>query len=372
MLKGIRVLDFTRLLPGPFATQILADLGAEVIKVEQPNVGDYARLSNKYKCIDGNSITFHGINRGKKSIALDLKNKNNINKLYKLLHNIDVVIESFRPGVMKKLGLDPEYLLKKYPKLIICSISGYGQTGPDKYRAGHDINYISRAGLMGLMANPTLPPAQIADISGGAFPALTQILASLYFREKTGKGNIIDVSMSDCSYSFGVYPQSISNNFKNAKISDGNWLLTTNQCGCYGVYKCKDGYISVGAIEPKFWNSFCKHVLKANHLVNKGLIGDEKGKQIRNEVERILMTKTCNEWNGILKNVDCCVEIIPKSEHISKNDKQLKERNLDIKFKINDKQYCVPKSPLNCKYTEFHQNRGPKLGEHNKEILSRL
>ena len=204
MLKGIRVLDFTRLLPGPYATQILADLGAEVIKIEEPIAGDYTR-KDPLQCVDGNSYGFHALNRGKKSVSLNLKKESDRIKCEKLIATADVLIESFRPGVMKKLGFDPHELHKKYPSLIICSISGYGQNGPQHLRAGHDINYISRAGLLGLMQKPSLPPAQIADLCGGSFPAAMQIIAALYYRQNNNnQGNIIDVSMTDCSYALGM------------------------------------------------------------------------------------------------------------------------------------------------------------------------
>eukprot|EP01084_Bolivina_argentea_P120800 214158_1 len=169
---------------------------------------------------------------------------------------------------MSKLGFDPKKLLKKYPSLIYCSISGYGQTGPNRLRAGHDINYISKAGLTGLLENPSLPPAQIADLCGGAFPAALQIIAALYYRQNNNnKGNIIDVSMTDCSYALGVMPQTIVQN-TNYLQSGGRNVL----CGavpCYNVYECKDGHISVGANEPKFWKTFCLEILNARHLISK-------------------------------------------------------------------------------------------------------
>ena len=161
MLKGVRVLDLTRLLPGPFATQILADLGAEVIKIEEPISGDYIR-KNVVTAIDGNSIGFHAINRGKKSVALNLKNQADKVKFDKLISTSDVIIESFRPGILNKLGFNPKKLLSKYPSLIICSISGYGQKGYLSQRAGHDINYLATAGILSLNEIPSLPPIQIA------------------------------------------------------------------------------------------------------------------------------------------------------------------------------------------------------------------
>eukprot|EP01084_Bolivina_argentea_P289252 496652_1 len=373
MLKGIRVLDLTRLLPGPYATQILADLGAEVIKIEEPKKGDYMRFGDpRTSCPDGTSITFHSINRGKKSVSLNLKTPSDKIKLDKLLATADVLIESFRPGVLKKLGFAPQDLLQKYPSLIICCISGYGQNGPKKLRAGHDINYISKAGLLGLSKHPSLPPAQIADLCGGAYPAALQIIASLYYRKVNGnKGNIIDVSMTDCSYALGVLPQTLVKNF-NIPMSDGQFTLN-GRFPCYNVYPCKDGYISVGANEAKFWKTFCLEILNAKHLISKQYVQNKQRDKVMQEITNIFMSKTCKEWEPIINGADCCVEIIPKVESIQ-NDAQMIARDLDVEFRVKDKVYTVPKSPLNMlRGVEFQNKPGPsRIGQHNEEILSKL
>jgi crotonobetainyl-CoA:carnitine CoA-transferase CaiB-like acyl-CoA transferase len=216
-LAGVRVLDMSRLLPGPFCefearqrgrcslftaltarppaarsagSQLLCDMGAEVIKIEDFNGGDYVR-SYPPAMSDGNSAIFHALNRGKKSVQLDLKNKDDHAAFMKLLGTADILLETFRPGVMKKLGLSPPSLLQRFPSLIVCSISGYGQTGPDSLRAGHDVNYVAKSGAFGTMPEPKLLPLQVADIAGGSYPAAVQILAALRQKEKTGKGAII-------------------------------------------------------------------------------------------------------------------------------------------------------------------------------------
>lgn len=381
MLSNIRVLDFTRLLPGGYATQILADLGAEVIKIEEPGVGDYARVgSNKEVCVDGNSCLFHCINRGKKSIVLDLKDKKNHEILTKLIKSADIVIESFRPNVLKKLKFSPSQMLEINESLIVCSISGFGQNGPDYLKAGHDINYISRAGLMGLVSNPsTLPSIQIADLCGGAYPAVIQILAALYARKANGnKGAIIDVSMTDNSYALTVYPQTLYNKTKEP-INDGNFILNGKYV-FYNIYKCKDGYISVGCVEPKFWYSFCKAINKPN-LQNKqfALTNSKEGQQIINEINDVLNTKTQNEWKFIFDKYDCCAEIISSPQNVTQNDPQLKYRDLDINVEIKSKDgqktefLTIPKSCLNMNNGIQFQNKcGPQLGQHNNEILSKL
>lgn len=371
------MLDFTRLLPGPFATQILADLGAEVIKIEEPSMGDYIR-NNIAQTVDGNSIGFHALNRGKKSVSLNLKTAADRVQLDKLIATSDVLIESFRPGVLSKLGFDPKQLLTKYPSLIICSISGYGQNGPYKLRAGHDINYLAHAGLLGLADSPSLPPAQIADLAGGALPAALQVIAALYHRQNNGgKGNIIDVSMTDCSYSLAVIPHAVTKN-TNKTLSHGRNVLNGG-VPCYNVYRCKDGWISVGSLEPKFWKMLCLDILNAKHLVSKGLLMGVHGERVKKEVNEIFMSKTCEEWRPLIEKTDCCVEIIPTLEEAGKA-RLIQARDLDIKVQIEDKRkgkvqtITVPKSPLNMLYgVEFQQKPGPtKIGEHNAEILSKL
>lgn len=199
VLQSIRVLDLTRLLPGPYCTLMLADFGAEVIKVEDSVTGDYLRGFEPK--LDADSAVFHSLNRNKKSICLDLKTEKERGYFLKLAETADVVIESFRPGVMKRLGLDYETLKQINPRLIYCAITGYGQTGPYKDKPGHDINYLSYAGLLHVMGEknrkPVIPAAQIADIGGGAYPAIAGILLALLEREKTGKGQLVDVSMLD-------------------------------------------------------------------------------------------------------------------------------------------------------------------------------
>eukprot|EP00736_Rhodelphis_marinus_P011953 Rmarinus@m.16487 len=186
-LSGVRVVDLSRLLPGPYATQMLADLGAEVIKVEDPEGGELTRYLPPL-APDGTSLVFHSLNRGKKSVTLDLKNKDDIAQLYQLLETADVLMESFRPGVMERLIGDVSQLREKFPSLVICRISGFGQTGPDRLTPGHDVNYCARAGVLSICTpHPAPLPVQAADICGGAYPAVMQVLAALYQREKNTK-----------------------------------------------------------------------------------------------------------------------------------------------------------------------------------------
>ncbi len=246
-LQSIRVLDLSRLLPGPFCTMLLADFGAEVIKIEAPELGDYARHYEPK--IDENSVMFHSLNRNKKSVTLDLKTDEGKDQFLQMVGKADVVVESFRPGVMKRIGLDFPVLEKINPCLIYCAISGYGQTGPYAEMPGHDINYISYAGLLELMGEkdgkPIVPAVQVADLAGGAYPAVTGILLALLEREKSGKGQFIDISMMD-----GVISllQSTLPNYlmKNIPSKRGEQMLSGG-LACYEVYQTKDGrWLAVG------------------------------------------------------------------------------------------------------------------------------
>ncbi|GAA0481811.1 hypothetical protein GCM10008986_03180 [Salinibacillus aidingensis] len=239
-LKSIRVLDLTRLLPGPYCTMLLADFGAEVIKVEDPMMGDYARAYEPK--IDEKSAFFHSLNRNKKSICLNLKSPEEKQYFLRLVEETDIVVESFRPGVMEKLGLDYQTLRDINPGLIYCSITGYGQTGPYRDKPGHDINYISYAGLLNLMGErdgkPVVPAAQIADIGGGALPAAIGILLALIERGKSGRGQFVDISMLDgvLSWLQILLPGYLTNHIEPER---GKQTLS-GALACYEVYQTKD------------------------------------------------------------------------------------------------------------------------------------
>ncbi|WP_346207732.1 CaiB/BaiF CoA-transferase family protein [Caldifermentibacillus hisashii] len=306
-LQSIRVLDLSRLLPGPFCTMLLADFGAEVIKIEAPDLGDYARQYEPK--IDENSVMFHSLNRNKKSVTLDLKTDEGKDQFFQMVGKADVVVESFRPGVMKRLGLDFPVLEKINPRLIYCAISGYGQTGPYAEMPGHDINYISYAGLLELMGEkdgkPIVPAVQVADLAGGAYPAVTGILLALLEREKSGKGQFIDISMMD-----GVISllQSTLPNYlmKNIPSKRGEQMLSGG-LACYEVYQTKDGrWLAVGALEMKFWRVFCQKIGKPEWiaLLNEQ---DEVQYKLKHDIQNVIYTKTLAEWMDIFEDAEACV-----------------------------------------------------------------
>ena len=314
-LQGIRVLDLSRLLPGPFLTMILADMGADVIKVEDPNLGDYMRAFPPAK--GGVGGRYLAVNRGKRSMVLDLKQAAGRDALLAMVEKADVVVESFRPGVMAKLGLAYEVLAARNPKIIMCSISGYGQTGPYTHRAGHDLDYIALAGVLAMTGpargGPQMPGVQIADLAGGALWSATAILGALVGRHRTGKGAHLDISMTEGA--LALVASELGNLDCGAKPTRGVETLNGG-LACYGVYRTKDErYLAVGALEPKFWLALNAAI--GRPPVAAELIGSPADQaRIRGELADIFLQKTAAEWHALLAPHDCCVEIVTELEEL--------------------------------------------------------
>ncbi len=369
-LQSIRVLDLSRLLPGPFCTMLLADFGAEVIKIEAPELGDYARHYEPK--IDENSVMFHSLNRNKKSVTLDLKTDEGKDQFLQMVGKADVVVESFRPGVMKRLGLDFPVLEKINPRLIYCAISGYGQTGPYAEMPGHDINYISYAGLLELMGEkdgkPIVPAVQVADLAGGAYPAVTGILLALLEREKSGKGQFIDISMMD-----GVISllQSTLPNYlmKNIPSKRGEQMLSGG-LACYEVYQTKDGrWLAVGALEMKFWRIFCQKLGKPEWipLLNEP---DEVQYKLTHDIQTVMYTKTLAEWMDIFEDAEACVSpVLTFAELV--NHPQVQVRRM---FETIEQDGIPVKHigiPIKLSRTPGKiRTAAPKLGEHTEYYLN--
>jgi crotonobetainyl-CoA:carnitine CoA-transferase CaiB-like acyl-CoA transferase len=273
-LSGIRVLDFSTLLPGPLATLLLAEAGAEVIKFERPDGEDMRRFQPLW---GKESVSFALLNRGKKSVVADLKDPRVRDRILDLSKTADVVVEQFRPGVMDRLGLGYAAFRAANPRIVYCAITGYGQTGPRKDRAGHDLNYIGDAGLLALSSGQAghrvVPPALVADIAGAAYPAVMNILLALRQRDTTGQGSFIDVSMADCVFPFMFWAL-------GAGFATGAWPgngsdLLTGGTPRYRLYETRDGKIAaVAAIEQRFWTSFCAAI-----GLEPELIDDERNKE---------------------------------------------------------------------------------------------
>jgi alpha-methylacyl-CoA racemase len=309
-LSGVRVLDLTRLLPGGFCTLLFADLGAEVLKVEDTGMGDYVRWAPPY--YDGaedsaKSALYLSLNRGKRSIRLNLKEERGREVLLRLVRDYDVLLEGNRPGVMDRLGVGYERLAQENPALVYCAITGYGQDGPYRDRSGHDMNYLGLIGLLGLTGEKDGPPVQaagqIADIGGGGLMAAFGILAALRERDRSGKGQFVDVSMADGALSWlamvaGRY-------FAEGAAPERGDLELAGRLVCYRPYACADGWVSLGALEPKFWQAWCRGVGRED-LVEKQF--EAPGSDAHAEVERIFMERTRDEWQAFASQHDCCLE----------------------------------------------------------------
>ena len=322
-LSGILVLDFTTLLPGPLATLMLAEAGAEVIKIERPE-GEDMRARAGHAVADG--AAFALLNRGKKGVTLDLKNGSERSKLRALLEKADVLVEQFRPGVMQRLNLGFEDVRKINPRIVYCSISGYGQDGPRAGEAGHDINYQSRTGLLALQPGPAekpvIPPALIADIGGGTMPAVINILLGLRQRDATGQGVHLDIAMTDAMFTFAWYAYAIGH--ATEKFPAPGELRLVGASPRYQLYPTRDGKIvACGALEQKFWASFCNTVGLPAPLMND--VGDPEATKA--ELTKIIAGQTAEYWRPKFAAADCCVTIMASLEE-ALHDPHFVERGL--------------------------------------------
>jgi crotonobetainyl-CoA:carnitine CoA-transferase CaiB-like acyl-CoA transferase len=309
-LEGVKVLDLSRLLPGGFCSLLLADFGAEVLKIEDTGMGDYVRWAPPYHEGADDSAKgalFLALNRGKRSIRINLKEEGGREVLLRLAKTHDVLLESFRPGVLDKLGVGYERLRQENPGLVYCAITGYGLDGPNTARSGHDMNYLGLNGLLGLTGERGGPPiqaaGQIADVGGGALMAAFGILTALRERDRSGEGQLVDVSMFDGSLAWLALVA--ARYFADGEVPKRGELELAGKFVCYRPYACKDGWVTLGALEPKFWAAWC-HGVERHDLVEKQF--DEPGSETHAEVERIFLERTREEWREFASNHDCCLE----------------------------------------------------------------
>ena len=322
-LSGLLVVDFTTLLPGPLASLMLAEAGAEVIKIEQPG-GENARRFPPM--IDGESAAFVMLNRGKTSMALDLKNEVDRTRLTELVKRADILVEQFRPGVMTRLGLGYEDMRALNPKLIYCSISGYGQSGPRVHEAGHDINYIGNTGLLDLqpgpLDHPVVPPMLAADIAGGSFPAVINILLALRARDQSGQGCHIDIAMTDAMFTFTWAALALGVAANRFPAPGEMWLVGGSPR--YQIYPAKDGkLIACGAIEQKFWSAFTKAIALPTPFIDDS----RDPKATRDAVAKLIAARTSEEWRPIFAAADCCTTVVTPLEEAMR-DPHFVERGL--------------------------------------------
>jgi alpha-methylacyl-CoA racemase len=361
-LVGIRVLDLSRLLPGPFLTMVLADMGADVVKVEDPRVGDYLRAFPPSK--HNMSGRFLAVNRGKRSLALDLKAPAGRDAFLAMCERADVIVESFRPGVLGKLGLAYETLARANPRIVVCSISGYGQTGPYTHRAGHDLDYIALAGVLAMTGPrgeaPQMPGVQIADLAGGALWSATAILGALVGRNRTGKGAHLDISMTEGA--LALLAAELGNFDCGARPTRGTEALNGG-LACYGVYRAKDGrYLAVGALEPKFWIALNQAIGRPPNVGE--LVGNADAQaKVRAEVAAIFATRTAAEWHAHLAEHDCCVEIVLELDELAAHPlHQAREVFFELPGEV--KQVRTPVGAPNS------PRFPPTLGQHSREVLA--
>jgi len=374
-LADVKVLDLSRLLPGGFCSLLLADFGAEVLKVEDTGMGDYLRWSApRYEGADesAGSALFLALNRGKRSIRLNLKDERGREVLLRLAREHDVLLESFRPGVMDRLGVGYDRLRQENPGLVYCAITGYGQDGPYTGRSGHDMNYLGLNGLLGLTGESGGPPVQsagqIADVGGGALMGAFGILAALRERERSGEGQLVDVSMFDGSLSWLALVAA-------KYLCDGQTpargdLELAGRLICYRPYACKDGWVTLGALEPKFWQAWCRGVGRED-LVERQF--NPPGSEAHGEVERIFLERTRAEWDDFASHHDCCLEpVLDLDEALDADLTGAREmvvrldqpgadtvRLLGVPVKLSR----TPGEPA---------GPGPALGQHTREVLADL
>jgi crotonobetainyl-CoA:carnitine CoA-transferase CaiB-like acyl-CoA transferase len=364
-LSGLRVLDLTRLLPGPVATLHLADLGADVVKIEDTGAGDYARTLGAPP--GETSAFFRLVNRNKRGLRLDLKRPEGVEVFLRLAREADVIVEGFRPGIMDKLGLGYAAIAAINPRIVYCAISGYGQTGPYRERAGHDINYIGYAGVLDQIGEaggaPVVPNFQIGDLLGGALTPLLGILAAVIDARGSGRGRYVDVAMTDAVLAHAIFP--LAGLLARYKAPPRGADLLSGGVPCYGVYATADGrHMAVGALEEKFWHLLCD-TLGCPGLKPHGLSFGASGAQAREELARIFAGRTQAEWVGVFDRIDCCVTpVLTIAESL--DNEQLQARGMVVEadgmpqfappFRISEYAFAV-------------ERPAPAAGEHSGEIL---
>jgi len=371
-LDGFKLLDLSRLLPGPYCSLLLSDLGMEVLKLEDPEQGDYIRAIGPVRKKD--SAYFLALNRGKKSINLDLKKKESKQIFFKLIQSYDIVLESFRPGVMDRLGIGYAELKKRNPSVILCSLSGYGQDGPYREKSGHDINYIGLGGILDLIGPkngaPIIPGVQIADIGGGLM-ATVAILAAIIHREKTGEGQFLDISMLDAVISWlsinaGRY-------FMDKEIPKRGDTQLTGKYACYQIYETKDGrYMSLGALEQKFWKDFCE-VIGRKDLIQKQFVEGEEQLLIIKEVQKLFKTKAQKEWVDFFRSADVCCEPILNLEQVFHHPHVLHRQMVEeIEHPVEGKIRQIGNPIKSSQFSFKIRTPPPSKGEHTTEILKTI
>jgi alpha-methylacyl-CoA racemase len=368
-LAGIRVLDFSTLLPGPLASLMLAEAGAEVIKIERPGRGDEMR--SYVPKFGGDSVNFALLNRGKRSIAIDLKEPGAVERLRPLLESADVVLEQFRPGVMDRLGIGYEALRALNPRIVYCALTGWGQSGPKADIAAHDLNYVAEAGMLGLAAGadgtPAVPAALVADIAGGTYPAVINILLALRERDRTGEGCKLDIAMADNVFTFLYW--ALGNGLAAGRWPQPGAEYVTGGSPRYNVYRTGDGrFLAAAPLEQKFWQNFCELIgLDARFRNDRG-----QEKAVKEEVARIVASKDAAYWEQRFAGEDACCTIV-RSLKEALQDPHFRARRL-FERALSAGARTIPALPIpvaECFRASGKERTYPPLGEANDLLDSK-
>ena len=373
-LHGIRVLDLSRLLPGGFCSLLLADYGADVLKVEDTGGGDYIRWAPPL--VEGvepsaASALFLALHRNKRSIRIDLKSGAGREVLLALVRSHDVVLESFRPGVLDRLGVGYDTLRAANPRIVLCSITGYGQDGPLRDRAGHDMNYLGLIGMLGLSGATDGPPVQsagqIADLGGGALMAAFGILAALRERDRSGEGQHVDVAMADGALSWLALVA--ARRLAGAEVPQRGRDALAGGLVCYRPYACADGWVTLGALEPRFWSAFCRGVGRED-LVERQF--DAPGSAAHAELEQVFAARTRAEWEAFSREVECCLEpVLDLDEALASEHVAARAMVVSLDQPGATEPVRQLGAPVKLSRTPPDTTRlpGPRLGEHTEAVL---
>ncbi len=372
LLQGLKVLDLTRLLPGPFCSMMLADYGADVLKVEAPGEGDYLRSWEPL--IDGTSAFFIAVNRNKRSLTLNLKKPAGKDLFQKLVLEHDVILESYRPGVMERLGCGYKVLSAIKPKLIYCAISGYGQAGSQAFKAGHDLNYMAETGVLNTTSSreiPALSGIQVADVAGGALYALSAVLAAYIKVLKGGKGSFLDISMTDGLVS--MLPLLSAYHYTLGMEPEPDTTIFNGQLACYQIYRTKDQReIALGALEKKFWDNFCQVIERQDLIEGDHQLIERQG-YLKGELTRIFAGRDAAEWELLLDGRDTCCEILKTMAEVQAAP-HFKERKMFYQMPLADGTCLVQTNTAvmvdGSKPTSHRP--APGLGQHTEDVLLEL
>lgn len=367
-LSGIRVLDLTRLLPGPYCSMVLADFGAEVIKIEEPTTGDYARNFPPFQ--NGFGCWHLQLNRNKKSLALDLKTEQGKQAFFRLLKTADVVMESYRPGVLERLGIDYEQAKKVNPKIVYCSLSGYGKKGPRVHEADHDINYVSLAGVTSMSGEkngkPAIPGVLMADMNAALLAGIS-ILTALRHVAETGEGQEIEVALYNAALT--LMPGAASLYFGDGFVAErgNNWL--TGAYPNYNIYETSDHrYLAVGALEKKFWANLC-NVLQKEDLIDQ-IDDKDRYEEIKMELAAEFSKKTLAQWEETLSGKDTCTTPVYNFDEAMSAEQTIAN---EMVLTVDDPEVGCYKQigfPMKLSKTPGSiRHRAPKLGEHTEDLL---